>query len=96
MGFIRRGRMLPEFEDVVFETPPGQLTPIFETPHGFNLVRVVERKEGPAKSAEEVRTGLLLVLAREQKNRTLHDHVDELEARAEIRILDPRLQGNPG
>jgi parvulin-like peptidyl-prolyl isomerase len=91
MGFIPRGRMLPEFEDVVFATEVGQITPVFETAHGLNVVKVLERKAARGRSFEEVKTGLMLVLARDEKDRVLHDHVDELLSRAEIRIYDASL-----
>ena len=92
MGYIQRGRMLPEFEDVVFATEVGQVTPVFETAHGFNVVRVLDRKDSRRHSFEEVKTGLMLVLAREKKHQALHDHVDELLRQADVRILDPALE----
>lgn len=91
MGFIPRGRMIPEFEDVVFATPVGQITPVFETPHGFNVVKVLERRDARRTSFEDVKTGLMLVLAREQRDRRIQEHVDELLRGADIRILDPAL-----
>jgi peptidyl-prolyl cis-trans isomerase C len=84
--------MLPEFEDVVFATPVGEVTPVFETAHGFNVVKVLERKESRGRSFEEVKTGLMLVLTRDKKDQALHDHVEELLGRADVRILDPSLE----
>jgi parvulin-like peptidyl-prolyl isomerase len=91
MGFFPRGRMLPEFEDVVFATQVGEITPVFETPHGFNVVKVLDRKEARVRSFEEVKTGLMLVLTRDKKDQALHDHVEELVRQAEIKIVDPTL-----
>jgi parvulin-like peptidyl-prolyl isomerase len=92
MGFIPLGRMLPEFDDVVFATPVGGVTPIFETAHGFNVVKVLERREPHRRSFEDVKTGLMLVLAREQKDHALSEHVDALERAAAVQILDPQLR----
>jgi parvulin-like peptidyl-prolyl isomerase len=91
MGFIPRGRMLPEFEDVVFATGVGEITPVFETAYGFNVVKVLDRKEAGSRSSEEAKTGLMLILAREKKDQVLHEHVEELMRQADIRILDPTL-----
>ena len=82
----------PEFEQVVFDTPVGEVTPIFETPHGFNVIKVLDRREGTARSFEEVRAGLMMVLARESRDEQLRQRVDALRAAADIRILDPQLQ----
>lgn len=91
MGFIPRGRMLPQFEDVVFATQVGEVTPVFETAHGFNVVTVLDRKDSPSRSLEEVKTGVMLVLTREKKDQALHEHVEELLRQADVRILDPAL-----
>jgi peptidyl-prolyl cis-trans isomerase C len=92
LGFFPRGRALPEFDAVVFDTPVGEITPVFETPHGFNIVKVLDRREGGVSDFEEVKTGLLMVLAREQKHIQLREHIEELRAAATIRVLDPELQ----
>jgi len=89
MGYIPRGRMLPEFEGIVFATPVGEITPVFETPHGFNVVKVLEHEDSRKRGFEELETGLLLVLVREQRDEALRAHIDELERRAEIRRLVP-------
>lgn len=91
LGFFPRGRMLPEFDEVVFATEVGDTTPIFETPRGYNIVKVLDRRDGVRQSFEEVKTGLLMVLARDQKNERLKNHLEELRAAATIRILDPGL-----
>ena len=92
MGFFARGRTLPEFESVVFSLPVGKISPVFETPHGYNVVKILDRRESGRRTYEEVRTELLMVMAREQQDRILQDRVGQLRAQAEIRILDPDLQ----
>lgn len=92
LGFFSRGRALPQFEEVVFKTPVGQTTKVFETPHGYNIVKVLDRREGKSLNFEEVKTELLMVLAREQKDEKLKQRVEQLRDRAEIRYLDPTLQ----
>ncbi len=91
LGYIPRGRMLPEFEEVVFATEVGNTTPVFETRHGYNIVKVLDRRAGVRKSFDEVKTGLLMILAREQKDERLKLHLEELRSAATIRILDPGL-----
>lgn len=91
LGFIPRGRALPEFDAVVFDAPVGSTTPVFETPHGFNIVKVIDRREGGVKDFDEVKGALLMLLAREQNDGRLRAHIGELRAAATIRVLDPQL-----
>jgi peptidyl-prolyl cis-trans isomerase SurA len=41
---IGRGQFLPEFEAAVFDTPIGDLSPVFETEYGFHFLRTVDRR----------------------------------------------------
>jgi len=96
LGYFPRGRMLQEFEEVVFATPTGRITPVFETPHGLNVAKVLDRRAAAPSSFEEVKTGLLMVLAREQRDDALRQEVERLRALATVRILDERLANDPG
>ncbi len=46
LGWVERGIMVEEFEDVVFELPLGKVSPIFESRFGFHIALVTE-KRGP-------------------------------------------------
>lgn len=40
LGWIRRGKTVPEFERWIFSLPPGQLSPVVETSFGYHVIRV--------------------------------------------------------
>ena len=88
LGFIPRGRALPEFEAVVFETPLDAVTPVFETPHGYNIVTVLERREGDVSEFSEVKGALMMLMARDQQAARLRDHLEALRADATILVLE--------
>jgi parvulin-like peptidyl-prolyl isomerase/predicted small lipoprotein YifL len=89
IGFIERGMMFPKFEEVAFAAKPGEVTPLFETPKGFNVMKVLEKKPGSTRSFEDVKNELMIELNREVEQRTLKAKVKELTAGAKIEILDP-------
>ena len=41
---IGRGQFVPEFEATVFDTPIGDLSPVFETDFGYHFLRVTDRR----------------------------------------------------
>jgi peptidyl-prolyl cis-trans isomerase SurA len=69
LGWIRRGTQLPEFERWLFGSSfqaavqPGQVSPVFETPFGFHIVRV-DRANGAA----EVKVHQILITAKIDSN----------------------------
>jgi peptidyl-prolyl cis-trans isomerase SurA len=49
LGWQRRGSFVPEFERVVFNIRPNVVTPPFETPFGWHVVRVDRVQPGEVK-----------------------------------------------
>lgn len=43
---IPKGAFVPEFESAVYNTPIGDLTPVFESDFGYHFVKVTDKKAG--------------------------------------------------
>lgn len=53
LGFFPKGRMMPEFEKIAFSLKPGEVSDIMvETPFGFHIIKVEERKEAGLETYE--------------------------------------------
>jgi peptidyl-prolyl cis-trans isomerase SurA len=50
LGWARRGQTVPAFEWWLFTLPPGQMSPVVETPFGFHIIRVDRVQPGEVKS----------------------------------------------
>ncbi|HJR63825.1 MAG TPA: peptidylprolyl isomerase [Gemmatimonadaceae bacterium] len=50
LGWNRRGRMVPEFERVMFSLSPGQVSPVFVTSFGYHILRVDRVQPGEVKA----------------------------------------------
>jgi len=44
LGFVRRGEFFSEFEEAVFSLKDNQLSDVVETPLGFHLIQLLERR----------------------------------------------------
>lgn len=59
LGFIARGRMVPEFEKAGFAlSKPGEFAPVVESPFGYHVIKFIERKPAVPKTFEEARPEL--------------------------------------
>ncbi len=44
MGWVGRGRMVPEYEAVAFRLKPGEVSMPFESPFGMHVMQLIERR----------------------------------------------------
>ncbi len=44
LGYFGRGKMVGAFEEAAFSTPPGQMSQIIKTVHGYHIILVEDRK----------------------------------------------------
>lgn len=50
MGWVGRGRMVPEYEAVAFRLKPGEISMPFESPFGMHIMQLIERRGNEYKS----------------------------------------------
>lgn len=51
LGFVNRGELYPEFEQVAFNLRPGEISSVVETKAGFHIIRMIERRGDQANVA---------------------------------------------
>jgi len=51
LGTFGAGQMVPEFDEVVFKAPVGQVTDPIKTAYGYHLILIEERKSKPFEDA---------------------------------------------
>ncbi len=49
MGYITVGRFPASFEDACYNTPIGEISPVFKTDFGYHIVKVYDRRPDPGK-----------------------------------------------
>jgi len=70
MGPVQKGRVMPEFDSVIFSLKAGEVSDVVETRLGFHLIKVDERNEPVFEPYEKVRDKVQeRVLAEFQKAR---------------------------
>jgi peptidyl-prolyl cis-trans isomerase SurA len=88
LGWAAPGQFVPEFEEVMAELRPGQVSEPFVSRFGVHLIQVMERRAVPVTLREqrEMVRGQL----REKKMEDLYTAwVEELRGRAYVELRDP-------
>jgi parvulin-like peptidyl-prolyl isomerase len=84
LGYITRGRMVEEFEDVVFNLGPSQVSDVFRTRFGFHIAKVYERKPPAVLPFEQVKEQIVELLKEQIQGKAIDDFLDHLRSRATI------------
>jgi len=85
LGYITRGQMAEEFEDVVFNMAPGQVSDVFRTRFGFHIAKVYDRREERIMELEEVKDRIVQRLQAQAHSSAVEKFVDNLKTQAEIK-----------
>jgi parvulin-like peptidyl-prolyl isomerase len=80
LGWFPRGHMVPEFEAVVFELSVGQTSPVFRSPFGFHIARVMGKRPEGIPALADVREHLEEQILKIKQQQALEAFVDQLRA----------------
>ncbi|MEX0912036.1 MAG: peptidylprolyl isomerase [Gemmatimonadota bacterium] len=83
LGFFSRGRMVQPFEEVAFELEPGEVSPVVETPFGYHVILLEERRQ-PEMGDERGQFREYLVQQSLEQSETAY--LDSLAAVANVEI----------
>jgi len=84
LGYVTRGQMVEEFEDVVFNLGIGQISDIFRTRFGFHIAKVYGREPGTVPGLEEVKGRITDALKDQMRSEAIDEFIDQLKSKAKI------------
>lgn len=92
LGWLDRESSASAFNEVIFNLENGAISELVETPLGFYIFKVTDRREAGVDPFETARGDIVEYLAEEQLTEAVRQRMLELEAAADIQILDPKLK----
>lgn len=84
LGYITRGKMVEEFEDVVFNLGVGEMSEVFHTRFGFHIAKLYDRKPAVVPALKEVKDQITNELKDKMRAKAVEEFIDRLKGKAKI------------
>lgn len=91
LGFIVKGQVPEEF-NICFELKPGEISEVVESPYGFHLFKVLERRSEQQLPFTAVKEKIRIRLQQERQTETREKLLAELRKKYSIKINDEVLK----
>jgi peptidyl-prolyl cis-trans isomerase C len=87
LGFFPKGQMVPAFEAAAFALRPNQVSGIVQTPFGFHVIKVLEKRPPQTVPFAEAAPRIEQYLKQEQQQAKSREFVDQLRAKGHVQIF---------
>ncbi len=87
LGFFGKGAMPPPFENAAFALNIGEMSGVVETPFGFHIIKVTEKKPARTVPLQEVSAQIKQYLIQQQREQQANALVGQLRAKGKVEIL---------
>jgi peptidyl-prolyl cis-trans isomerase SurA len=96
LGLVRQGELLPEMERTIATMVPGGISDTIETPDGFHIVRLEDKKPKQFRPFEQVRTEIQGLVFQQKSEDAFQSWLANLKNKAYIEIkFESALSGPP-
>jgi peptidyl-prolyl cis-trans isomerase C len=91
LGYLSKGNMIPEFENVVFDMEPGEVSEIVKSDFGYHIIKLVGMREALVTvDPADVRAQILNMLIMEKREKAYEAFLGSLRSVADIEFYDKR------
>jgi peptidyl-prolyl cis-trans isomerase D len=88
LGWIGKGRTVPEFEKAAFSLPKGQISDLVKSSYGFHIIRVDDRQDAHMKTLAEVKDQIEPILKQQKAQQIAQKQAEDLSQLAKTKGLD--------
>jgi peptidyl-prolyl cis-trans isomerase D len=88
LGWIGKGRTVPEFEKAAFSQPKGQIGDLVKSSYGFHIIRVDDRQDAHMKTLDEVKDQIEPVLKQQKAQQIAQKQAEDFLQQAKSQGLD--------
>lgn len=88
IGFFSQKDMVKPFADVAFKQKPNTISEVVQTPYGFHIIKVTDRKAAGQEPFLKVKEQLKQYIAAQEQVKALEQYLNGLKARAVVQYVN--------
>jgi peptidyl-prolyl cis-trans isomerase D len=88
LGWLDRGRTVPEFDKVAFSLAPGQTSDVIKTQFGYHILQVEDKKTAHLRPLSEVKSEIVPILEQQRTGAAEQTYASQLVADAKKNGLE--------
>jgi len=92
LGYLTKGTMIPEIEEVVFALEAEELSEVVKTDYGFHIFKITEKKPETVRTLEEAKEEIIQTLLPVKQKDAFDNLLEELKGKVEIEINEEPLK----
>src|SRR3954466_16427515 len=78
LGFIGKGRMVPEFEKAAFSLPKGATSDLVQSSYGFHIIHVDDKQDAHLKTLDEVKDQIEPIIKQQKATKAADSEANAL------------------
>ena len=77
LGYFPKGNMVPEFENAAFNLKPGEISNVIETPYGYHIIKVEDKKAGEMPAFDSIKEQVRVKATQDAEQKKINEFIEK-------------------